>query len=172
MQAAVLATRLRRTIRESSIWEFEAVYHIIDAECVLATLRNNTSALGEWWGNRVQECLNSTEIMQWSHVRSKQNIDDLGTRANATVEDINEQSEWQNGISWMYLPRKDWPVTQDIEGVVPEEALVRRHISAHAAMVESVIPYSKHTGKSYSSILATRINSKSKSKSFSLTQKT
>ena len=171
MQAAVFGTRLSKKIRESSIWDFKEVVHVIDAGCVLATLRNHTSALGEWWGNRVQECLNSTEISQWLHMRSKLNIADLGTRTSATVDDINEQSEWQKGPSWMYLPRNEWPITEDTDGHVPNEALVRRHISAHATVVEPVIPYAKYIGKSYQFIinLTARVLKIFQCKSFGIT---
>ena len=174
MQAAVLGTRLSKAIQEGSIWEFEEVVHVIDAGCVLATLKNNTSALGEWWGNRVQECLNSTQISQWLHVRSKLNIADLGTRTSATAEDINEQSEWQNGPSWMYLPRDEWPITEDTDGRVPDEALVRRHVSAHATISEPVISFAKYVGKSYQFILnlTARILKIFESKSFRITHLT
>ena len=174
MSASVLGVRLSKAVQESSIWEFEEIVHIIDASCVLATLKNNTTALGEWWGNRIQECLNSTDISQWWHIRSKLNIADLGTRTNATVVDINEQSEWQNGPAWMYLPRKDWPITQEVTSQVPNDALVRRHIAAHATVVEPLIPYSKYTGKSYQFIinLTARVLKVGHSKSFKITDLT
>ena len=85
MDAAVIGVRLGGSLREAAVWEFEEVFHIVDAECVLAILQNNTSALKEFMGNRAAECLNSTTIEQWFHMRSKDNIADLGTRGNATI---------------------------------------------------------------------------------------
>ena len=42
----------------------------------------------------------------WFHIETELNIADLGTRG-ATVEDIHEKSEWQNGKQWMSTRRDD-----------------------------------------------------------------
>ena len=64
MQAAVLGVRLSKSLQEAAVWEFQEVFHIVDAECVLAILQNNTSALKEFMGNRAGECLKSTSVEQ------------------------------------------------------------------------------------------------------------
>ena len=87
MQSAVMGVRLSDTIRRNSIWEFDNVYHIVDSLCSLATLKKDSSALREFMGNRVAEILDTTEVKQWYHVKSEDNIADLGTRSNITVTD-------------------------------------------------------------------------------------
>ena len=112
LQSAVLGSRLAKSVIQSSIWEFGQVYRIVDSECTLSTLRKDV--LPEFQANRVTECLDSSEISEWNHTKSKNNIADLGTRDNATVESVSEESEWQRGKDWMRLPVDQWPITQDI----------------------------------------------------------
>ena len=77
-------------------------------------------------------------ISEWFHTRSKNNIADLGTRNEATVKSISEDSEWQLGKKWMYLPVDQWPVTQEIQNShnVEEDVV---EISAAATVAEPVI---------------------------------
>lgn len=146
----VMGVRLAESIKKSTIWKFERIYHMTDSKCSLATLSKENSALGEFSGNRVAEILDSTEINQWYHIKSNDNIADLGTRENATVADVDEGSAWQIGPSWMYLPLEEWPVTQDVgRNTVPEEFVVRRKVVASVFKEEPVIDYSKYKGKSY-----------------------
>ena len=154
MQSAVMAVRLSESIKRNSIWEFSNIYHIIDSLCTLATLRKNTSALREFMGNRVSEILDTTKVSQWYHVKSKENIADLGTRSNASLADISPNSEWQNGSKWMSSPIHLWPVTQDLEDVkVPEEEVLPTRICAHVNMLEFPIDYRKYIGRSYQFII-------------------
>ena len=69
LMSAMMAVRLARSIRKSSIWQFENIYHVTDSKCMLATLSKETSALGEFVGNRVTEILDTTEINQWYHIK-------------------------------------------------------------------------------------------------------
>ena len=152
-QAAVLGTRLGKTIRDNSIWNFENVYHVIDSECLLATLRKETCALREFMGNRIAEILSSTKVQQWFHTRSKLNIADLGTRCNATLKDIDENSEWQNGSEWMYLPPEEWPLSQETAAEVPEEELLNNKFVGLISTSPPALSYQKYIGKSYQFIV-------------------
>ena len=134
MQSAVLNTRLAKSIQTHSGLEFEEVVHVLDSMCTMAILQNDSSALREYMGNRSAEILSSTRPEMWLHVRSKQNISDLATRNDATIDDISSDSAWQTGTDWMRLPRSEWPLTQDTAGVsIPSDELVRANISAAAA---------------------------------------
>ena len=67
-------------------------------------------------GNRSAEVLANTNFENIYHICSKQNVSDLATRANATVEDISPGSDWHDGSMWMQLPRYQWPLTEDFSG--------------------------------------------------------
>ena len=150
MQAAIIAVRIGEVVKGNSIWEFEKVVHVIDSMCTLATLRKETAALRPWMGHRVEEILDTTSVDQWVHAKSEDNIADLGTRMNATVADISEDSEWQNGSRWMSLPIEEWPVTQDIGSTaVPEEEVLNTKFCAFISAQVSVFDYNKYIGRSY-----------------------
>ena len=106
MQSVVLSTRLGKSITSHWKLKFEKVVHVLDSKCTLATLHKDTVVLNEFMGNRVSETLRSTEVEEWYHIESKKNISDLGTRTNAGVSDVAEESDWQRGPPWMRLPVK------------------------------------------------------------------
>ena len=148
LMSAMMGVRLAKKINKSSIWEFEKIFHITDSKCMLATLSKETSTLGEFVGNRVTEVLDTTEIDQWYHIGSNDNISDLGTRGQATASDVAEDSDWQLGPSWMYQPIEEWPVDQDVgRSTTPDEFVVRRVVTA--IVTESAINYEKYRGRSY-----------------------
>ena len=150
IQSAVLATRLSKTILTHSEMEFSEVVHILDSMCSLATLKKDTVALREYMGNRVSEILSSTSIEQWYHVKSKENIADLGTRSTACVEDLDERSEWQLGKGWMKLPRERWPLTQDSTGAtVSAEELSNPAIVAFLRKTDNSYNIERFKGRSY-----------------------
>ena len=170
MQSAVMGVRLSDTIRRNSIWEFESIYHIVDSLCTLATLKKDSSALREFMGNRVAEILDTTEVKQWYHVKSEDNIADLGTRSNATVTDLRETSEWQNGRPWMSQPFVEWPVTQDIgTASVPNNEVIETKFCGQTSAHDSAgISFEKYVGRSYQFVvnLTARLLRIAKTKSF------
>ena len=114
------------------------MYRIVDSECTLSTLKKDSFVLPEFQANRVTECLESSKIEEWHHTRSKNNIADLGTRNDATVESVSEESEWQKGKVWMRLPVSQWPVTQDIHSSHDVE-VEKIEISANVAVNETSV---------------------------------
>lgn len=151
MQSAVLGARLAKTILTYSGLEFEEIIHIVDSTCTLAILQNTTSPLKEYMGNRASEVHSISDVRRFFHIRSKQNIADLGTRTDATIADISEDSDWQRGTEWMRRPRAEWPVTQDATGVVIPKEEVRK-VNVGAAVVakhEHCIDISRYKSKNY-----------------------
>ena len=126
MQSAVMSVRLSKSIQHHMAMKFEGIVHIIDSTCTLATLHKDTVALKEFMGNRVGECLETTDPGDWHHVPSADNVSDLATRCNATLEDISPESAWMKGPDWMSRPRDEWPTSQDYSGAkIPDEELVK-----------------------------------------------
>ena len=154
MQSAVIATRLSKSIATHSKMDFEKVIHILDSKCTLATFHKDSVVLNEYMGNRVSECLKSTQLEQWHHIESKKNISDLGTRTNARIADVSETSDWQRGTSWMKLPLDQWPVSQDITGViVPPEALLKKATVASAFSLNNLYDLKPFIGRSFTFVL-------------------
>jgi hypothetical protein len=126
MQSALIGVRLSKAIQDACGYEYEEVVHITDSECSIATLAKDSTALKEFMANRCSEIRSYTSMKQWEHVKSDDNIADLGTRINATIEDIEEGSDWQQGPPWLRLNRDQWPVTGDIGPEhIPKEELIK-----------------------------------------------
>ena len=133
MTSAVIGARLRKAIDGHCNMKFNRVIHILDSMCTLALLHKDTTALGEFMGNKVTEALEISQSNEFFHVCSKDNIADLGTRCDASIEDITEDSSYQCGPPWLKLESVEWPVSQDYTGTnVPEEELLK--ISAHVSV--------------------------------------
>ena len=134
LQAAVIAVRLSNSIIKESRYEFKSIYYISDSECTLASLRKDSTALKEFFGNRVAEINASTSVSQWYHCRSQFNIADLATRLSASRVDIQEDSEWQIGPKWLYQDRKSWPISQKVpNGTVPCNELIKQKVCCLSA---------------------------------------
>ena len=89
MTSAVMSTRLCKTINEHGGLEFENTYFILDLARTMALMKKNTVALKEFIGNRVLEALEVAQPDQFFHVKSSDNIADLGTRMDATPANID-----------------------------------------------------------------------------------
>ena len=89
-------------------------------------------------------------MSQWYHVKSSDNISDLGTRRNATIADISDESNWQKGPPWMTLEIDDWPISQEIHDIsVPEEELSKEFAASFAIISINTFNLERFTSKSY-----------------------
>ena len=77
--------------------------YVLDSEISLHWIASQTKPLKPWVRNRVIEITRFTDITQWFHVNSNLNPVDLATRKGARISDIDQNSDWINGKSWMSL---------------------------------------------------------------------
>ena len=130
MTSSVLSTRLCKITIEIG-GEFENIYFILDSTCTMALMKKDTVALKELMGNRVSEALEVAKPEQLYHVKSSENIADLGTCMDATPADIDLGSPCQCAPAWLKLDFCDWPVSQDCsKAEIPQEELNSRHFIA------------------------------------------
>ena len=152
LQAAVMGIRLSKTIHESIRLDFQESIYISDSKCTLATFAKDTVVLNEFTVNRVVEILDYSNSLQWYHVKSADNIADIGTRMNATVEDIAEGGTWQVGPEWLRRNKEEWPVSQDTEeSDFPEEALLARKVCS--AAVQKLVLFDPLKMRTYTHLL-------------------
>ena len=131
MTSAVMSSRLCKTTKQHGGLVFENVIFILDSTSTMYLMRKNSVALKEFMANRVTEFLEVASPEQVFHVKSNDNIADLGTRMDATPSDIDQGSTWQCGPSWMKLDFTEWPVTQDFsKAEIPHEELNSPHVVA------------------------------------------
>ena len=74
---------------------------LTDSQIVIHWLNNKNLHLKQWVRNRVIDILRLTDSNNWYYVKSADMIADLGTRRGATVKDVNQESAWNLGFSWM-----------------------------------------------------------------------
>ena len=55
------------------------------------------------------------------HIAGTLNPEDLPTRTSCTAEDVEMDTPWQNGPSFLKLPREEWPVLREFKTQIPEE---------------------------------------------------
>ena len=118
----------------------ERVWMIGDSECTLASVEKVNAAFGEYYGNRVGEITDGQSRIEqycplgyngeWWHISSHNNAADIATRIDSNIQDINENSEWQNGPSFLKDPPSTWPINRTFaerkDEFVPQSELLKR----------------------------------------------
>ena len=133
MSSAVLAVRLAETIKKSCrTLNFKETTHISDSKCTIASIAKDSTALKEVMGNCVSEITSKSKVENWFYAKSADNISDIGTRSGSTIEDIDNNSEWQLGPCWLRQNRSEWPLSQEVDpsSIPPEEVLKSKFCSA------------------------------------------
>lgn len=62
-------------------------------------------------GTKTIYSLRFTERVWWHYVESSLMIVDLGTRRGVTLKQVDQNSDWKNGYSWMGGLISDFPIT-------------------------------------------------------------
>ena len=96
------------------------VIYITDSTICLQWINQDDRPLQTAVRNAVIEVRRFSEVHDWLHVESHNNIADLATR-KATVEDLAFGSAWQDGHSWMRQPRAEMPLKTAAEIVLTAE---------------------------------------------------
>jgi hypothetical protein len=68
LQAAVLATRLGKTIAEESRFQFEKVVYFLDSMIVLAWIRSQARSFKILMSTRIGEIQSNSDPLQWKHI--------------------------------------------------------------------------------------------------------
>ena len=83
---------------------------LTDSQLTMHWLNNEDLPLKLWVRNRVVDTLRFSRKDQWYYVKGEGMPADLGTRKGAKLEDISENSVWQNGYPWMKKNMKEFPI--------------------------------------------------------------
>ena len=122
LNGGVLGARLCASVKKAVDFDFDEEYYFTDSTAMLGLIRAESGSLSTYGGNRIGEIQELTRKDQWKWIRTDLNIADLGTRGNAEPADLNNESEYQNGPDWLYLPTSEWPAKL-VHGEVPREEL-------------------------------------------------
>ena len=59
------------------------------------------------------------------HIAGNLNPADLPTRTNCNAKDVEKDTPWQNGPSFLKLPRDQWPVSREFKIKIPDDEVVK-----------------------------------------------
>ena len=108
LQAAVLATRLAKTIQEELTFRLDDVVFWYDSQVVLQFVANESRMFQTFVANRVSEIRDSTEPSQWRHVPGSQNPADICSHG-LSASKLRGSELWWNGPDFLRQDRRDWP---------------------------------------------------------------
>ena len=109
LRAAVLGATLAHLVKRNLGDQYTRTIFVTDSTIVLFWMNQDSRPLQTAVRNSVIEIRRLSNIQDWYHIDSKNNLADIGTR-EATVADIMPGSEWQTGKWWMTLPLEKMPL--------------------------------------------------------------
>jgi hypothetical protein len=113
-----------------------------DEQCIGRIFRNR---IGEIHYNQsfIEQYCQVGNEGEWWHVESKFNGADRPTRLDSTIDDISPGSEWQNGPSYLYLPREEWPLERDFvtrkTDCIPSNEILKKYRAIANKVVVQVV---------------------------------
>ncbi|XP_037828693.1 uncharacterized protein LOC119616432 [Lucilia sericata] len=128
LQAALLGTRLAKTVQEVRRINTNSQFWWSDAKTVLRWLQIDPKKFQQFVMHRVGQILENTNVNQWRWVPSKQNPADLATK----VPTPSNTQMWFHGPKFLRSDVNEWPQCDDL-GMVNETEMKRS-----ALVIESV----------------------------------
>ena len=110
LNGATFAARLKSWVVTNSGVEFGKHIPIVDSRIIQDMIKKDSYWYNTFAGVRVSEIQSKTNVNEWLHVPSSQNIADILTKG-APPSDLVEGSIWQNGPSWLLDDVSCWPIT-------------------------------------------------------------
>ena len=117
---ATFASRLKIWILQESGINFQNHHHFLDSMIVLDMMKKESYGFNTFAGLRVGEIQQKTDLAQWHHIPSKENISDILTRG-VTPDKLGPDTVWQCGPAWLSGPLSLWPETRATQNKVPDE---------------------------------------------------
>lgn len=107
LNAAVLGTRLAKSVGEQQSISFCKRYFWSDSKTVICWIRSESRNYKQYVSCRVGEILEETSIAEWNWISTKQNIADVATRL--IIPEMNSDGEWFSGPKFLYEDITQWP---------------------------------------------------------------
>ncbi|XP_065075283.1 uncharacterized protein LOC135699027 [Ochlerotatus camptorhynchus] len=108
LQAAVIDTRLARTVIETLSMRITEKFYWSDSQDVLCWINSDHRRYSQFVGFRVTEILEVTEAHEWRYVPSRLNVADDATKWNVHP-DLSIASRWFNGPDFLWSTEDKWP---------------------------------------------------------------
>ena len=106
LEAAVLASRLYKTITEECRLQFERVIFFTDSMIVLTWIRNQSREFKPFVSSNVAEIQTNCDPSTWRHIPSEHNVAVYLSRG-IPAKDLEHR--WNNGPKFLNQPKEEWP---------------------------------------------------------------
>ena len=106
LQAAVLTTRLYKTLREESRLEFEKIIFFTDSTIVYAWLKSVPRNFKPFVSARDSEIQSKCDPNQWRHIPGDSNVADDASRG-LHAHELN--GRWASGPEFLQHAESEWP---------------------------------------------------------------
>ncbi|XP_028405249.1 uncharacterized protein LOC114527754 [Dendronephthya gigantea] len=107
LQAAVLASRLAKSIQEETRMKFIRTIFFSDSRVTLAWIQGMPRAYKPFVSCRVSEIQSNSNPADWHHCPTAENVADDLTKG-ITPEELN--GRWFNGPTFLMQPEENWPM--------------------------------------------------------------
>ena len=137
LQAAVLAVRMLKALRQSSRQKITAATCWTDSKNVLAWIRASDRRFHMFVANTVAEIHDITRPANWRHVPTRLNVADSASRGQSLPE--LQSYQWFAGPSFLLQDENDWPVEDyvDVEEVLSTDPEVKMELVCMAALTST-----------------------------------
>lgn len=135
MCGAVFASRLQKYFEQHSQIRVGKWYHMVDSQTVLGAIQRESYGYKTFFANRIGEIQGITKPQEWWWIPGPQNIADVISRG-ANPQNLDENSEWQNGPKFLSLPVDEWPIksAKDL-AITARESISKLQKKAFAAVL-------------------------------------
>ena len=116
--AAVLGVELASTIKEELDIQFTETLFWTDSTTVLHWVNNPDLQLKAFVANRVAKIIEGSAGATWSHVSTKENPADVGSRG-LRPSDKDGIRLWLEGPPWLKTGRQSWPLHNGLTQIQP-----------------------------------------------------
>ncbi|XP_066922618.1 uncharacterized protein [Clytia hemisphaerica] len=127
LYAALTDTHASEVVRKSFNSTHSESFNFTDSQITLYWITNMTLQLKQWIRNRVNEIHRLTNIESWKYVQSSDMIADVGTRRCTTLEDVDQSSQWINGMPWMKQDASQFPASTAKQITLKQAELEQAH---------------------------------------------
>jgi hypothetical protein len=148
LEGVVLAAEVSLMVQRALSGRLESIRYYTDSRIVVCWVLNQSKRLRMWAFNRVQaihsmirRMENNEEHVPLYHISGLENIADLLTKPRpVSHSDLQKESVWYTGLTWMALPNKDLPSDQFIS--IPEnlEELYNQETFQEVATLQVTTP--------------------------------
>lgn len=109
LKAAVMGATVGHTVLANLKDQVRSIIYVSDSTIVLHWMKQDSRPLQTAVRNSVIEIRRLSDVAQWFHVSSEDNVADVGTRY-LDVTEVGPGSDWIKGRPWMAGKREDFPI--------------------------------------------------------------